>query len=77
MFVNYEIFIFQVRLTDSLVSQLYFQKGKDAEVAWIDGQIVLRENQTDAKRLSADDEPMEGTFYDKTLLPYVSFLFIF
>lgn len=43
------------------MSQLQFQKGKDAEVAWIDGQIVIRENQMDAKRLSADNEPMEGT----------------
>lgn len=49
-----------MRLTDSLVSQLQFQKGKDAEVAWIDGQILIREGQMDAKRLSADNEPMEG-----------------
>lgn len=49
-----------MRLTDSLVSQLQFQKGKDAEVAWIDGQIVIRESQMDAKRLSVDNEPMEG-----------------
>ncbi|XP_018322472.1 probable cleavage and polyadenylation specificity factor subunit 2 [Agrilus planipennis] len=54
-----ETHIYQVRLTDALVSQLRFQKGKDAEVAWVDAQVVVREGQTDAKRMSADDEPME------------------
>lgn len=53
-------FAFQVKLTDALVSQLQFHKGKDAEVAWINGEILLRENQLDAKRLSVDNEPMEG-----------------
>lgn len=51
-----------MRLTDALVSQLQFQKGKDAEVAWIDAQIIFRDSQTDAKPLNADNEPMEGNF---------------
>lgn len=55
-----ETHIYQVRITDALVSQLNFQKGKDAEVAWLDAQIVLKEDQSDAKPLSPDDEPMEG-----------------
>lgn len=50
-----------MRLTDALVSQLEFHKGKDAEVAWIDGEILIRENQLDAKRLTIDNEPMDGS----------------
>ncbi|KAL7035085.1 hypothetical protein ACKWTF_008219 [Chironomus riparius] len=34
--------IYQVRLTEALVSELEFQKGKDAEIAWINGQITIR-----------------------------------
>ncbi|XP_058465786.1 probable cleavage and polyadenylation specificity factor subunit 2 [Malaya genurostris] len=40
-----ETHIYQVRLTEALVSQLEFQKGKDAEVSWIDAQIVIRNKQ--------------------------------
>lgn len=57
--VTSETHIYQVRLTDALVSQLEFQKGKDAEVAWIDAQIVMKEGQVDAKPLNSDNEPME------------------
>lgn len=38
-----ETHIYQVKLTEALVSKLHFQKGKDAEVAWIDSQVVLRD----------------------------------
>lgn len=55
-----ETHIYQVRLTDALVSQLNFQKAKDAEVAWLNAQIVVRESQLDAKRMNVDNEPMEG-----------------
>ncbi|KAI4467288.1 cleavage and polyadenylation specificity factor subunit 2 [Holotrichia oblita] len=48
-----------VRLTDALVSQLDFQKGKDAELAWIDAQIVIRDSQVDAKPVLMSNEPME------------------
>ncbi|XP_038072490.1 cleavage and polyadenylation specificity factor subunit 2-like isoform X2 [Patiria miniata] len=36
-----ESHIYQVRLKDSLVSSLEFSKAKDAELAWIDGQLDL------------------------------------
>ncbi|CAH0550597.1 unnamed protein product [Brassicogethes aeneus] len=67
-----ETHIYQVRLTDALVSQLNFQKAKDAEVAWINAQIVLRESQLDAKRMTIDNEPMEeeDDFNVLTLEPY-------
>lgn len=52
--------LFKVRLTDALVSQLAFQKAKEAEVAWINAQIVIRESQADAKRMNIDNEPMES-----------------
>lgn len=47
-------------MTDALVSQLNFQKGKDAEVAWVDAHVTIRESQLDARPLNADNEPMEG-----------------
>lgn len=37
-----ETHIYQVKLTEALVTQLQFQKGKDAEVAWIDAQVLVR-----------------------------------
>lgn len=37
-----ETHIYQVKLTEALVAQLQFQRGKDAEVAWIDAQLALR-----------------------------------
>lgn len=37
-----ETHIYQVKLTEALVTQLQFQKGKDAEVAWIDAQLAVR-----------------------------------
>ncbi|XP_050295104.1 probable cleavage and polyadenylation specificity factor subunit 2 [Anthonomus grandis grandis] len=54
-----ETHIYQVRLTDALVSQLDFQKAKDAEVAFVNAQISVREAQADAKRLDLDNELME------------------
>ncbi|XP_017769181.1 PREDICTED: probable cleavage and polyadenylation specificity factor subunit 2 [Nicrophorus vespilloides] len=54
-----ETHIYQVRLTDALVSQLKFQKAKEAELAWINAQIVLRESQLDAKPMTIDNELME------------------
>lgn len=48
-------------MTDALVSQLNFQKGKDAEVAWVDAQVVFRESQPDARPMGiGDDEQMDG-----------------
>lgn len=37
-----ETHIYQVRLTEALVSDLEFQKSKDAEIAWINGKITIR-----------------------------------
>lgn len=37
-----ETHIYQVKLTEALVAQLQFQRGKDAEVAWIDAQLAIR-----------------------------------
>ncbi|CAG9762168.1 unnamed protein product [Ceutorhynchus assimilis] len=54
-----ETHIYQVRLTDALVSQLQFQKAKEAEVAFVNANLQIRESQADARRLDADDEPME------------------
>lgn len=53
------------------MSQLDFQKGKDAEVAWVDALIVQKESQIDAKPLNVDNEPMEG----KSVLKYYITLF--
>lgn len=43
-----ETHIYQVKLTEALVTQLQFQKGKDAEVAWIDAQVVVRDKKVGA-----------------------------
>lgn len=37
-----ESHIYQVRLKDSLVSSLQFSRGKDAELAWVDGIIAMQ-----------------------------------
>lgn len=37
-----ETHIYQVRLTEALTSELEFQKGKDAEITWINGSITIR-----------------------------------
>lgn len=51
-----ESHIYQIKLTESLVSQLFFQKGKDAEVTWINAKVVQRNQQIDA---APGDEDME------------------
>lgn len=56
-----ESYIYQVRLTEALVNQLKFQKGRDAEVAWIDGQISFRTKQFELENPENNQEntPME------------------
>lgn len=55
-----ESHIYQVRLTEALVSQLKFQKGRDAEVAWIDGQISIRTKQFEQENTNnQENTPME------------------
>ncbi|KAF5272426.1 hypothetical protein FQA39_LY07894 [Lamprigera yunnana] len=63
-----ETHIYQVRLTDALVSQLDFQKGKDSEVAWVDAHVTYREAQHDAKRMNVDNEPVEENEEDNKIL---------
>ncbi|XP_063222621.1 probable cleavage and polyadenylation specificity factor subunit 2 [Bacillus rossius redtenbacheri] len=50
-----ETHIYQVRLTDALVSSLDLKKGKEAELAWLDAQITSRETRRDA-RPSVDED---------------------
>lgn len=38
-----ESHIYQVKLKDSLVSSIEFARAKDAELAWIDGEIMMQE----------------------------------
>ncbi|XP_058062767.1 probable cleavage and polyadenylation specificity factor subunit 2 isoform X1 [Anopheles bellator] len=54
-----ETHIYQVRLTEALVSQLEFQKGKDAELAWVDAQIVIRNKRIDT--IAEKDAGTSGT----------------
>jgi cleavage and polyadenylation specificity factor subunit 2 len=39
--VTTESCIYQLKLKDALVSSLEFQKGKDAELAWVEGWLVM------------------------------------
>uniref|UniRef100_A0A1B6EDG6 Cleavage and polyadenylation specificity factor subunit 2 n=1 Tax=Clastoptera arizonana TaxID=38151 RepID=A0A1B6EDG6_9HEMI len=58
--VTTESHIYQVRLTDALVSSLEFKKGKDAELAWLDSQIVVRNKGITVKPLQMEiDQPEE------------------
>ncbi len=62
-----ETHIYQVRLTEALISQLFFQKGKDAEIAWMDSGVVVRQKQIAAIGAASDmevdqEEPTEGNF---------------
>ena len=49
MDVTTESNIYQVKLKDALVSSLVFKRGKDAELAWIDGQINLHDDEAHEK----------------------------
>lgn len=65
-----ETHIYQVRLTEALISQLIFQKGKDAEIAWMDSAVVVRKKQIAAIGSAADmevdqEEPTEGKIRQK------------
>jgi cleavage and polyadenylation specificity factor subunit 2 len=57
--------MFQVRLTEALVSELEFQKGKDAEIAWINGQITMRnkiiDGSTNISNAMDDDDHVQIT----------------
>lgn len=51
-----ESHIYQITLTEALVSQLHFQKGKDAEVTWVDGEIVMRNQQIEAAPVAGNQD---------------------
>nr|CAD7431533.1 unnamed protein product [Timema monikensis] len=56
-----ETHIYQVRLTDALVSSLELKKGKEAELAWLDAQITLRDSTKDARPvLDKDADKKDG-----------------
>lgn len=48
-----ESHIFQVTLTDVLMSSLQFQPVKDAELAWVDARVLMRKNTAVADAASA------------------------
>lgn len=54
-----ETHIYQVRLTEALVSELEFQKGKDAEIAWINGIITIRNKVIESASGNPGPAPME------------------
>lgn len=54
-----ETHIYQVRLTEALVSELEFQKGKDAELAWINGKITIRNKVIEGASGNPGPTPME------------------
>jgi cleavage and polyadenylation specificity factor subunit 2 len=56
-----ETHIYQVRLTEALVSDLEFQKGKDAEIAWINGKISIRKKIIDNVTAMDEDIQLEIT----------------
>ncbi len=51
--VTTESHIYQVKLKDSLVSSLVFKRGKDAELAWVDGHVLIQ--------TEADDPDARGS----------------
>lgn len=65
--------IYQVRLTEALVSELEFQKGKDAEIAWINGQITIRTKMIDnastqPNAMEEDDDHIEISGDDNRII---------
>lgn len=63
--------IYQLRLTEALVSDLEFQKGKDAEIAWINGQITVRSKLVDnvpGQTPMEEDDHVEITGEDNRIL---------
>jgi len=62
---SYLVCVYQVRLTDALVSSLNLKKSKDVEIAWLDARIVSRESMRAAKPAlmgvngDAEQEPEE------------------
>ncbi|KAK3802172.1 hypothetical protein RRG08_050058 [Elysia crispata] len=51
--------IYQVRLRDHLVSSLTFYRARDMELAWLDGQLTMPEQEEDTVKDQGDEEPLE------------------
>ncbi|CAN8022745.1 unnamed protein product [Ixodes persulcatus] len=66
-----ESHIYQVKLRDSLVSSLQFSKAKNAELAWLDGEIIAEEHLApDGSREDAPDvEESRDSMYILQPLP--------
>ncbi|XP_067012309.1 probable cleavage and polyadenylation specificity factor subunit 2 [Anabrus simplex] len=65
-----ETHIYQVRLTDALVSSLELKKGKEAELAWLDAQILVRDTSKDIKPADMEvDETKDDEIYTLEPLP--------
>lgn len=57
--VTTESHIYQVKLKDALVSSLVFKKGKDAELAWVDGHVNTADDEAhekDTHKVKIEDE---------------------
>jgi len=55
-----ERFIYQVRLRDSLFSQLNFNKAKDGHLAWVDGVIKMTDDDERVDIIATDAEEDES-----------------
>lgn len=53
-------FVFQVRLTDALLSSLDFRTGKDAEIAWLNARISNKGKKRKAKIEEPKDDESKG-----------------
>lgn len=55
-----ESHIYQVRLTESLVARLQFQKSKNAEIAWVDARIGMRQQVIETDNNEQEDGDNEN-----------------
>ncbi|XP_024082036.1 probable cleavage and polyadenylation specificity factor subunit 2 [Cimex lectularius] len=65
-----EVHIYQIRLTDGLVSSLKMQKGKGTELAWINARTTYRAKAPDTIQTEMEvdeDEPTGDTIQDDLL----------
>lgn len=77
--VTMETHIYQVRLTDALLSSLDFKMGKDAEVAWLNGRISTKnkkrrakiedKNKNDSEESPEDEEMPEDDVFNLEPIP--------
>ncbi|KAK3733495.1 hypothetical protein QZH41_019405, partial [Actinostola sp. cb2023] len=65
--------IYQVKLRDALVSSLQFSRARDAELAWLDGQLHMEESESHLGLLQ-EEEKMETEVEVKDALDTVPVL---